>query len=77
MVGSDRFLRLLLFHGCQRCLHVAVTIFGVKSSWVCEQDPCDPCSGEVSSAVLQGTLVLRGHVLSPDWNSCLGEIKVQ
>lgn len=77
MVGSDRFLRLLLFHGCQCCLHVAVTEFGLKSSWVCEQDPCDPCSGGVSSALLEETLVLSGHVLSADRSSCLGEIKVQ
>lgn len=67
-MGSDGFSRLLLF------LHVAGT---VKSSWVCGQDPCDPCSGGVSSAVLEETLVLSGHVLSADRSSCLGQIKVQ
>lgn len=76
-MGSDRFSRLLLFHGYQCGLHVAVTVFRVKSSWVCGQDPCHPCSGRVSPTVLEETLVLSGHVLFPDRSSCLGQIKVQ
>lgn len=59
-MDSDRWLRLLLFHKRQCFLHVAVTVFWVKSSWVCGQDPCP---GGFGSTVLEETLVLiSGHV---------------
>ena len=59
-MDSDRLLRLLLFHKRQCSLHVAVTVFWVKSSRVCGQDPC---SGGVGSTVLEETLLLiSGHV---------------
>jgi len=61
-VDSDRLLRLLLSHKRQCSLQVAVTVFWVKSSWVCGQDPC---SGGAGSTLLEEALVLISGPVVP------------